>query len=109
MRYIAIDRSLRGACAAVLLMAAVSFADSTATPGNPDTNASDRNYDTNQPNSVPGGLQKMEDGGNRALNKVDDGVHKGVHKTKKGTKKAKKKTAEKVDELSEPAREPAQQ
>jgi hypothetical protein len=107
MNYYRIDRRLRGACSAVMLLAAVAFADTTPTPGNPDTNASDRNYDRNQPNSIPGGLQKMEDGGNRALNKVDEGVHTGIDKTKKGSKKAKKKTEQKIDQLSEPAHEPA--
>jgi hypothetical protein len=104
MAYYKIDRRLRGACSAIMLMATVAFADTT--PGNPDTNASDRNYETNQPDSVPGTMQKMEDGGNRALNKVDNGVHKGVHKTKKGAKKAKHKSEKKLDELSEPAHEP---
>jgi len=101
-----VQRSLRGACAAVLLVAAVCFADSTTTSGNPETNASDRNFDTNQPNSAPGGMQKATDAANRGMNKVDQGVHKGIHGTKKGSKKAAKKTNEAMDDLSTPAKKP---
>jgi len=89
-----------------LLAASVGFAETAPTSGNPQTNASDRNYDTNQPNSVPGGLQKAEDGGNRALNHVDAGVHKGIRKTKHAGHKAKAKTKEAASDLSEPAVKP---
>jgi hypothetical protein len=106
MRSYKIERSLRGACAAVLLMAVAAYAEPNPTAGNPDTDASDRNYDVDQPNSVPGGAQKAKDAGNRALNKVDEGVHKGIHKTKKGAKKAGAKTEEAIDDLSEPAKKP---
>ena len=107
MKYVQMERSLRGACTAILLLSGVALGESAPTAGNPDTNASDRNYDTNQPNSVPGGLRKAEDGSNRALNKVDRGVHKGIRKTKRGAKKAKAKTNKTMDEMSEPAHEPA--
>ena len=90
MRYFKIQRSLQAACAVVLLSAVASFADPAPTPGNPDTNASDKNFDTNQPNTIGGGLQKAEDGGNRALNHVDRGTHKAIHKTKRGAHKVKK-------------------
>jgi hypothetical protein len=106
MRSFTIERSLRGACAAIMLLAVAAYADPTPTAGNPDTNASDQNYDTDQPNSIPGGVQKTEDAGNRALNKVDKGVHKGIHKTKKGAKKAKAKTEETTDNMTEPATKP---
>ncbi len=90
-----------------MLAAVVAFADPTPTPGNPDTNASDRNYDTNQPNSIPGGVQKAEDAGNRGLNKVDDTVHKGVKKTKKGMHHAHHKAHQGMDKMTEPAVKPA--
>jgi hypothetical protein len=102
-----VQRKLRRACAAVILMAAAAFADTTPTPGNPDTNASDRNYDTNQPNSAPGAAQKAEDAGNRGMNKVDETVHKGIHKTKKSTHHAKKKSHDAMDEMTEPAKKPS--
>lgn len=108
MRYFRMKRALQAACAAVVLSTTAVFADPTPTPGNPDTNASDRNYDTNQPNSIPGGLQKMEDGGNRALNNVDKGVHKAARKTKRGAHKAKVKSEKAADKMMEPAVEPAQ-
>ena len=73
---------------------------------NPETEASDRNFETNQPNSIPGGLQKAEDGGNRALNTVDEGVHKGASKAKKGAKKAGEATKETYDKAMAPAIEP---
>jgi hypothetical protein len=102
-----VQRGLRVACAGVILMAVAVFADTPPSPSNPDTNASDRNFDTNQPNSIPGGAQKAEDAGNRALNKVDSGVHKGLHKTKKGAHHAKKKTSESMDKMTEPAKKPS--
>jgi len=74
---------------------------------NPDTNASDKNYDTNQPNSIPGGMQKAEDAGNRGMNKVDEGVHKGIHKSKKTAHKAKSKSKDTYDKAMAPAKEPA--
>jgi hypothetical protein len=83
---------------------------------NPQTNASDRNFDTNQPNSVPGAGQKAEDGANRALNNVDQGVHKaiggtkkGAHKAKKGAKKAADKTGAAMDNATDKAMEPAKE
>ncbi|SRR5258708_446659 len=107
MRNVKLTHVLRGSCAVLMLATAASFADPSPTPGNPSTNASDRNYDTNQPNSVPGGVQKMEDGANRGLNKVDNGVHSMGRKTKRGAHKAKRKAGEAVDQMSEPAIKPA--
>jgi hypothetical protein len=102
MRYFSIDRSLRGACAFVILAGAAAFAEpTTGSNANPETNASDKNFDENQPNTIGGGLQKTEDAGNRALNKVDRGVHKGVNKTKRGGKKAKKKSNDALESVDE--------
>ena len=90
----------------LLAMAALSWAEPSPTPGNPETNASDRNFDTNQPNSIPGGAQKMKDGSNRAMNKIDKGIHKGARKSKNGAHKAKVNTEKAVDDLTEPAVKP---
>lgn len=84
----------------------LAFSMGAVAAENPQTDASDRNFDTNQPNSIPGGIQKAEDGANRGLNKVDRGVHKGIHKTKKGAHKAHTKMKEGVDKAMEPAHEP---
>jgi hypothetical protein len=103
MRYFKIDRSLRVACGFVLLAGAAAFADPSPSAGNPDTNASDKNFDTNQPNTIGGAAQKTEDGANRALNKVDNGVHKVAGKSKKAGKKAKKATSEAASDVKESA------
>ncbi len=99
-------RTVQSACAMVMLATAVSLADPSPSMGNPDTNASDRNYDTNQPNSAPGAIQKTQDAGNRALNHVDNGVHKGIRKTKHAGHRAKRKMHEEADKMSEPAVKP---
>jgi hypothetical protein len=78
-----------------------------ADSANPQTDASDKNMDVNQPNSVPGAMQKTEDAGNRAMNSVDKGVHKGVRKTKRAGHKASQKTKAAGDKMMEPAKEPA--
>src|ERR1700694_1980620 len=107
MRTYRVKRSLQGACAVVLLSAVAAFADPAPTSGNSQTNASDRNFDTNQPNSIPGGAQKTEDGANRALNHVDSGVHKMARKTKHGAHRAKRKAEKAEDKMTEPAIKPA--
>jgi hypothetical protein len=107
MRYYKIGHSVRGACAAVMFAAFMAFADTSANPRNPQTNASDRNFDTPQPDSIPGGLQKAEDGANRGLNKVDQGVHKLVGKSRRGARRAKKKAGATAQRLGEPAKKPA--
>src|SRR3954471_12042335 len=101
MRNHKIDRSIRSACTMVMMLAVAAFADTSPSSGNPQTNASDKNYDTNQPNSAPGALQKSEDAANRGLNKVDNGVHKAVGKSKKGAHSAKKKTNEGLNKVDE--------
>jgi len=101
-----IRRTIQSACGVILLAAVAAFGDYSPTPGNPDTNDSDRNYDTNQPNSVPGAVQKTEDAGNRGLNKVDRGIHNGIHKTKRAGHKTKKKMNDEADKLTEPANKP---
>ena len=64
---------------ASLLASALAWSDSIANPStNPDTDASARNYDNPKPDSLSGTLEKAKDGGNRALNKVDNVVHKGI-------------------------------
>jgi hypothetical protein len=98
-----IQRHLRVACSFVMLAGVAAFADPTQTTGNPETNASDKNFDTNQPNTIGGAAQKTEDGANRALNNVDSGVHKVAGKSKKAGKKAKKKTNEAVDDVNRSA------
>jgi hypothetical protein len=106
MTHSKLDRSVAAACGMVMLFALTAFAEPSPTPGNPDTNASDRNFDTNQPNSIPGGMQKAEDGSNRAMNKVDRGVHKGIRKTKHGARRAKQKAKNAADTITEPAVKP---
>src|SRR5256885_5605479 len=91
MKRFAIDRSLRGACMMIMLLSVAALADPSPTPGTPDTNASDQNYDTTQPNSVPGGMEKAKDASNRGMNKVDNGVHKAGRKTRRHAHKAKRK------------------
>ena len=87
--------------ALVLGFGAPIFADSS----NPQTEASDRNFDTNQPNSVPGGMQKTKDGANRALDGVDHATHKVVHKTRHGMHKAHAKMHNAKEDMKEDARE----
>lgn len=82
------------------------WSDASPTKGNSETNASDRNFDTNQPNSVPGAVQKTNDGANRALNKVDVTTHKVIRKTKSGAHKTSEKTKDAYDKATEPAIKP---
>ncbi len=90
MRNLKMQYVMRGALAAVALSTVMAFAETSPTSGNPQTNASDRNMDTNQPNTVGGCVQKTEDAANRGLNHVDSGVHKMVRKTKHGAHRAKR-------------------
>jgi hypothetical protein len=118
MKTISIPRSLRGACAFILLAGVAAFGDYTPSANNPDTNAADRNLDKDQPNSVPGAMEKSKDAADRGMNKVDNGVHSLSHKTKKTAKKAKHnankgmdkmedKSKNAADEMSQPAEKPA--
>jgi|GEM_PF-1804208 len=63
-------------CGIILLMTSLAMAD------NPDTDRSDKHFDTPQPHTIGGALVKTKDGVNRGLNKMDNGLHKGARKTK---------------------------
>lgn len=98
--------------AAVLSLGMPVRADESPSAGNPQTNASDRNADVNQPNTIGGGMQKTEDVGNRALNKLDNGVHKVAHKSKRAGHKAKKKAGDAAQDVKDDVndrKEPVQQ
>jgi hypothetical protein len=108
MTYEVVQRSLRVVLGVVALSGTAAFADPAPTSGNPDTNASDKNFDANQPNTIGGGMQKTEDGANRAMNKVDRGVHKVAKGSRKAGKKAKEGTKEAASDVKEGTKEAAQ-
>lgn len=60
---------------------------------NPDTDRADRDYDGQHSDTVKGSLIKARDAGDRALNKLDHGLHDGAHQVSK--KLDKKKSADK--------------
>jgi hypothetical protein len=102
-------RSILTAAAGIsLLTAAIARCDPGPTTGNPETNASDRNYDRSQPNSAPGTLQKANDGGNRGLNKVDETTHKVIRKVNAGARHGTAKTKRAWNKATAPANKPAQ-
>jgi hypothetical protein len=83
--------------ALILLSAAWAPAD------NPQTDRSDKNYDTAQPNTIGGALQKTKDGANRGLNKIDKGLHSGGHKIKKGANVALQKVDDSIHTRNKPS------
>lgn len=60
---------------------------------NPDTDRADHDFDSPHPNNVRGSLIKARDAGDRALNKLDHGLHDGAHDVRQ--KLDKKKSSDK--------------
>jgi len=60
---------------------------------NPDTDRADHDFDSPHPDNVRGSLIKARDAGDRALNKLDHGLHDAAHNVHK--KLDKKKSSDK--------------